>query len=110
MASLGTAVFRGQSGTRYRFKVFPLGTRFRKISGVYVVAYRHQGTSGGHGYTALFAGCTADFSQPFAEHPQAENCSRRGANCICVLKDGSEESRLAKEQDILAVLRRKDVP
>ena len=40
MASLGRKVFKGKSGAAYRFKVFPLGTRFRKISGVYVIANR----------------------------------------------------------------------
>lgn len=108
MASLGMTTFKGRSGKQYRFKVFPLGTRFRKISGVFVVACRAQGTNGGHRYIALFAGHTADFSLPFAEHPQAPDCARQGANCICVLKDGSEESCLAKEQDLLGALRRPD--
>ena len=40
MASLGNTKFKGQSGNEYRFRVFPLGTRFRKVSGVYLVAYR----------------------------------------------------------------------
>ena len=30
MASLGKAKFKGDSGKRYQFRVFPLGTRFRK--------------------------------------------------------------------------------
>jgi hypothetical protein len=108
MASLGTTTFRGRSGKQYRFRVFPLGTRFRKISGVYVVACRAHGTTGGYQYTALLAGHSEDFSRPFAEHPQAPECARQGANCICVLKDGSEESRLAKQQDIFASLERQD--
>jgi len=73
------------------------------------VACRAQGTNGGHRYTALYTGHTADFSQPFSGHPQAPDCARQGANCICVLKDGSEESRLVKEQDIRAALDRKNL-
>ena len=40
MASLGKAMFKGDSGKHYRFKVFPLGTHFRKISGIYLIACR----------------------------------------------------------------------
>ena len=47
MAVLGKMVFKGKSGTAYRFKVFPWGTRFRKISGVYVIGNRAHGASGG---------------------------------------------------------------
>ena len=108
MASLGMTTFRGRSGKQYRFKVFPLGTRFRKISGVYVVACRDRGTNGGHRYTALLAGCTVDFSQPLSAQPQAQHCERQGANCICVLKDESEDSRLAAEQDLSAALQAAD--
>jgi len=108
MASLGTTTFKGRSGKQYRFHVFPLGTRFRKISGVYVVACRDRVADGGYCYTALFAGRTVDLSQPFAEHPQAQACAQHGANCICVLKDRSEASRVAKEQDLLAALHRPD--
>ena len=104
MASLGATTFKGRSGKQYRFKVFPLGTRFRKISGIYVVACRAQGANGGHRYTVLYAGHTEDFSQPFAEHPKAPDCARHGANCICVQKDVSEESRLGKERDLIAAL------
>ena len=39
MASLGKATFKSKTGNHYRFKVFPLGTRFRKISGIYMIAY-----------------------------------------------------------------------
>ena len=49
MASLGNAIFKSKTGKQYRFKVFPLDTRFRKISGVYVIAYRGRGAAVGIG-------------------------------------------------------------
>ena len=70
MASLGKAMFKGDSGKQYRFKVFPLGTRFRKISGIYLIAYRAHGSHGGHRHKILYVGHTEDFSQPFDEAPQ----------------------------------------
>jgi hypothetical protein len=102
MASLGKTVFKGRSGKQYRFRVFPLGTRFRKISGVYVVANRTEVRDGGHRHKVVYIGHTEDFSQPFDKHRKAQEFAERGANCICVQSDISEESRLLKERDLVA--------
>lgn len=102
MASLGRTVLKGRSGKQYRFKVFPLGTRFRSLSGVYVIAHRDRGVKGGYRHRVLYVGLTEDFSQPFAKHHKAPDFAEHGANCICVQSDVSEESRMAKEQDLLA--------
>ena len=102
MASLGNIIFKGGSGTQYRFKVFPLGTRFRKLSGVYVIANRDRGVNGGQKHTVLYVGHTADFSQPFDKHGKAKDCADHGANCICVQSDVSEDSRVEKQRDLVA--------
>jgi hypothetical protein len=102
MASLGKATFTSKSGNRYRFKVFPLGTRFRKLSGIYVIAHRAHSIRGGHRHKILFVGNTMDFSQPFEKHRKAQNLVRLGANCICVQSDKSEKSRHDKERDLIA--------
>jgi hypothetical protein len=102
MASLGKAIFKGRSGKPYRFKVFPLSTRFRKISGIYVVATRAQVTDGKHRHTVIYVGHTEDFSLPLAKHRKAGDFAQQGANCICVQSDKSAESRLEKERDLIA--------
>ena len=102
MASLGKAVLKGGSGKTYRFKVFALGTRFRKIGGIYMIAYRAHGDHGAHRHKVLYVGNTEDFSQPFAKHRKAQDLMRLGANCICVQSDASEKSRSEKEQDLIA--------
>jgi hypothetical protein len=104
MASLGKKVFKGKSGKAYRFKVYPLGTRFRKISGVYVIGNRAHGMSGAHRLVPIFVGHTEDFSQPFDQHRKAKDFTKQGANCICLQSDALEESRQAKEQDLVAAL------
>ncbi|MCE5301556.1 MAG: hypothetical protein LLF97_00440 [Planctomycetaceae bacterium] len=103
MASLGKKIFKGKSGTAYRFKVYPLGTRFRKISGIYVIGSR-EGIAGGHRVVPLYVGRTEDFSQPFDKHHRAKDFTEQGANCICVQRDAIEESRVAKEHDLVAAL------
>jgi hypothetical protein len=102
MASLGKATFKSKTGNQYQFKVFPLGTRFRKISGVYMIAYRAHGSQGGHRHKVLYVGNTEDFSQPFATHRKAQDLMRLGANCICVQSDKSEKSRQEKERALIA--------
>jgi hypothetical protein len=104
MASLGKTTFKGRSGTAYRFKVFPLGTRFRKISGVYVIGSRLHSTNGGQQVVPLYVGHTEDFSRPFERHHRAKDLSQQGANCICVQRDAIDESCAAKEQDLIAAL------
>jgi hypothetical protein len=102
MASLGKTKFKGQSGNKYRFHVFPLGTRFRKLSGIYLVAYRGRNSRGQVRHKILYVGQTEDLSQPFEKHCKAQNLKRLGANCICVQSDVSEESRAAKERDLVS--------
>jgi hypothetical protein len=102
MASLGKTMFKSESGKEYRFRVFPLGTRFRKVSGVYVIAYRGRSSQGTHRHKILYVGHTEDLSQPFEAHRKAHDLARLGANCICVQSDESEESRSAKERDLVA--------
>lgn len=104
MPALGKTAFKGASGKAYRFKVYALGTKFRKLSGVFVVASRSNRADGGHQHVPLFVGQTEDLSQPFEKHRKADSFTENGANCICLLADESEPSRQAKEQDLVAGL------
>ena len=92
MTSLGKATVKGESGNEYRFQVFPLGTRFRKASGIYLVTYRGRNAKGRVRHKILYIGQTEDLSQPFEQHRKAQDMRQRGANCICVQSDASEES------------------
>jgi hypothetical protein len=102
MASLGKATYTDKAGKRYRFVVFPLDTRFRKISGVYLIACRAQGSHGGFRYRILHVGSTNDFSEPLTKYDESQYLRRLGANCICIQSDKSAESRLEKERNLIA--------
>jgi hypothetical protein len=102
MPSLGNATFKGASGKEYRFRVFAFGTRFRKLSGVFAVTNRASSGNGGHQHHILYVGQTEDCSQPFARHRKADVFKQHGADCICLLSDNSEQSRLAKKHDLVA--------
>jgi hypothetical protein len=104
MSSLGKTVLTGASGELYRFRVYPLGTKFRKKSGVYVITNRYHNDGGRSRHSALFVGQTEDVSQPFETHRHRGALTELGANCICLHADESEESRLKKEHDLVAAL------
>ncbi len=105
MASLGKVTLTSASGAQYRFRVFPLGTRFRSISGVYLITRRAIRVQGGHRHKILDVGGTADFSKPFDGDRKAEDLARFGANCICVQSEVSAKSRREKERDLIATFR-----
>jgi hypothetical protein len=104
MASLGKTVLKGDSGKAYQFRIYPLGTRFRKIGGVYLITNRYHNEDRGYRHKTLYVGRTEDFSRPFDKHDKVKEFMQHGANCICVQSDESEDSRLSKEQDLVAVL------
>jgi len=104
MACLGTTTFTGKSGKTYRFKTYAWGAHFRKVSGVYVIGSRARGEEGQPNVLPLFVGSTEDFSQPFRKHRKAQVLNEQGANCICLQSDALEESRLAKQRDLIAGL------
>jgi hypothetical protein len=107
MPSLGTTTFKGGSGHQYRFRVFPLGTRFRKISGIFIIANRQRDANGQYRHAIVHVGHTADFSQPLLAGDKTNDLVQEGANCVCVQSDGSEASRLEKERDLIARFARK---
>lgn len=104
MPALGQTSFRGRSGKKYRFKVYPLCTRIRKIPGLYVIASRSHDALTGHKHEVLYVGQTEDLSQPFDKHHKAVEFERYGANCICLHADESENSRVVKEQDLVTAM------
>ena len=104
MPALGKTMFKGASGRAYAFKIYALGTRFRKLAGVYVITNRSNDADGRHRHVPLYVGQTRDLSQPLAELQKADAFLENGANCVCLLGDASEQSRLAKQQDLIAAI------
>jgi hypothetical protein len=102
MASLGKMTLTSTTDKRYRFKVFPLGTRFRSLSGVYLITQRTNRADGRHRHKVLYVGHTKDFSHPFDGRVKVPDFTKYGANCICVLSDVSIESRREMEKDLIA--------
>ena len=91
MSSIGNITARGRSGTTYNFDLYPLGTAFKALPGVYVIL---QTTN------PIYVGQTGDLSERFDNHHKASEIARYRADRIGVLVERSAERRLAIEQDL----------
>lgn len=87
---------QGSSGTLYEFEVYPWGTPFRPIGGVYLILKIANGTS-----HVLYVGQTGDLSERFDNHHQKPCFDRNGKTHIAVLIEGTENRRLQIEQDLI---------
>ncbi len=99
--SYPTLPLRGRSGATYLFTVFPWGTSFKQLGGVYVVLRREQLDQ----YTVLYVGQTEDLRTRFDNHHKQGCFDRNRKTHIGVLLESSEQRRLAIEADPIAAYR-----
>ena len=85
MSKLGMIAFKGESGRRYEFWMYPMGTKFKGgHGGVYFLTNRHDKGEGAHGHTRIYVGETDDLSSAFVDHMQCDVFAESDANCVCV--------------------------
>jgi hypothetical protein len=96
MAAEDRITVAGQSGTKYDFEVFPWGTSFNPVGGLYLVLKKQTGN-----YNILYIGQTANLSERFDNHHQAQCFNRNGKTHVAVLGEGSEQRRFAIETDLI---------
>lgn len=83
---------KGVSGCDYKFRLYPIGTSFKPLAGVYVFL---------KGSSTLYVGETADLSERFDNHHKAVAIRRHGGNQIGILVESNDQRRLAIERDLL---------
>lgn len=99
MAKIADASWKGQSGAKYDFAVYPLGTDFKPLGAVYIVTKRTvKDGSGTHDF--IYIGQTEDLSTRFDDHHKDACFTKHGANCISVHLNSSESQRLDIETDL----------
>lgn len=92
-----TITLVGRSGAKYSFHLYPWGTDFKAVGGVYAVL-RHDAD----GYAVTYVGETGDLSERFDNHHKATCFDRYRKTHIAARVEGSEPQRLAIEQDLIA--------
>ena len=99
-----TIVFKGKSGQQFRFRAWPLETKFKAIGGVYIVTKRSFEdltftTKGTH--QPLVIGHTANLADTLISRSQRAKLTTQGANCICILAVAEEAYRAEIEKDLV---------
>ena len=100
MPSLGVVTLAGKSGKPYRFRAYPRETIFKKgFAAVYLLTQRRVAqATGAMRHKALALGQSPDLRQGGAG--PAGLTEARVANCICVLAERDEATRLEIQQDL----------
>ena len=99
MPSLGTITFTGKSGSPYQFRMYPLGTVFRRgFAAVYVVTQRAlRQNTGTMRHRVVLLGQGDDLRRPGVAEADA---GVSHANCICVHPEPDETLRVAIQHDL----------
>jgi hypothetical protein len=102
VARISTVTLKGRSGQTYDFEVWALGQAFNAVAAVYAITCRYKNSKDEYTHDVIYIGQTEDMSTRFDDHHKADCFKKHKANCICTHRDDDEDSRLAKEQDLIA--------
>lgn len=97
MAKETSVTLKGASGRAYEFDVFPWGTSFKPLGGIYTVLKKIPPN-----FHIQYVGQTGDLSSRFDNHHKQSLFDRNGKTHIAVHLESSEPMRLAKEADLIA--------
>ncbi|HSQ05780.1 MAG TPA: hypothetical protein VLN59_17200 [Burkholderiales bacterium] len=102
MNNHGTIFFRGHSGERYCFQVWPVGTRFKPVPAVCIFSkrsYDNPNFAHSASHRCIRIGQTDDLARFAAANYDAMEKSE--ADCICVCIVTEPERRALMERDLL---------
>lgn len=103
MSKLGSVTFKGKSGTEYEFDVYKLNTLFKDdYAAVYCITKREQNKPGSHSHTMIYVGETGELGNRLDNHHKQRCFEQHNANCVCVLGEPNEQTRLKIEADLIA--------
>ena len=92
-----SVTLKGASGRAYEFDVFPWGTSFNPLGGLYTVLKKIPPN-----FHIQYVGQTGDLSSRFDSHHKQSCFDRNGKTHIAVHLESSESVRLTKEADLVA--------
>ncbi len=99
----GDVMMVGQSGNKYRFGTWPLGTRFRPVPAVYFVSKRfvQETTFRRARHEVIFIGETENMSEVPGAHVETRDFEKFGANCICLFANEDKDVRMDIVRDLV---------
>jgi hypothetical protein len=97
MDGLGNVRIQGKSGKEYKFRAYPLATKFDNIGAVYFITSRKQEADGRTSHSRIDCGRTSNLSIGINIKPGFKD---NDANCICILPQDDKDTRIEIETDI----------
>ncbi len=98
MAEL-TIMWTGASGTKYKYRIYPIGTTFKNVPGNYIFA---KESSPGH-WSPVYIGETESLKDRLSNHEKMPCVQRHGGTHVHVHTSSSDVTdRTAEESDLLA--------
>ena len=98
MVDAPTINWVGQSGTKYKYWIYEIGTTFKPSPANYVFAKRTKEDT----YRPIYIGQTEDISERFDNHHKMPCIKRNGATHVCTHDKGQNEAnRLTEESDLI---------
>lgn len=98
MTTEKTIEWTGQSGTKYRYWVYPLGTGMKEAPGNYVFTRETEPLK----WRPIYIGQTGDLSERFDNHHKMPCIRQNGATHIHTHTSSADEAtRKAEEDDLI---------
>jgi hypothetical protein len=101
---IDSVTFAGASGTKYEFRVYVWGTKFKALPGVFLVASRSIEPGQNPRYEPVFIGSAIDLSKALSNHPRGDCFQMYYANVIGVLGETNAAAREKIGADLIAAL------
>ncbi len=92
-----TILWTGESGSKYSYSIYKIGTDFNDIAGNYVYAKETKPKS----WSPVYIGQTNSLKNRLSSHEKESCAIRNGATPIHVHTNSSEVSRLNEEEDLI---------
>lgn len=98
MAEAPTILWPGQSGTEYKYWIYPIDFSFKKEPGNYIFAKETSPQK----WTPCYIGQTNNLDERLDDHNEEECAKRHGATHIHAhLTSGGKDVRKAEEKDLI---------
>ncbi|RKU28976.1 hypothetical protein C6497_07210 [Candidatus Poribacteria bacterium] len=102
MSKIEDFAFYGVTGHQYIFQVYPIGTEFKDIGGVYIFSRREINSQGSGTHNLLYIGQSISFPRRLTRlHDKWNSVFRNGGNCVCVYSDLNDGNRNKIEEDLI---------
>src|SRR5258708_35411774 len=100
MKSMGNVRIAGTSGKVYKFRAYPLKSKFAHLAAIYFITSRHHCPDGRISHSRIYCGQTSDLSTLYLSMGKLMKFEDYDANCVCILPRVNEVLRMEIENDI----------